>query len=327
MPLLRLQDLPSFDRVAQDGARVCTEVPEQTKRLDIGLLNMMPDAALAATERQFLHLLDSHDRRCCAIHLFTIDGVPRGNEGAAHLAEHYRDCTAISDTDLDALVITGANVTQPDLGSEPFWESLAEVLRQADQRGLPAVCSCLAAHASAQIFHGITRKHLPQKRWGIYEHSICTPKHPLVAGIPALFEMPHSRFNDIPESELLSHGVQVLIRGKEAGVQMAVEADGRRVYFQGHPEYEAISLLKEYKREILGHLAGERDDYPPYPNHTFNEAAMELLEDFRARVQTHGRTAELRDIFPEESLAREMRAPWRKVSKRLFSNWLYSIAR
>ena len=41
----------------------------------------------------------------------------------------------------------------------------------------------------------------------------------------------------------------------EAGVHAAVSEDGfRRVYFQGHPEYDANSLLKEYKREVLRHL-------------------------------------------------------------------------
>lgn len=325
MPLLRLQDLPSLDRISEQGARVAEQAPEHSARLDIGLLNMMPDRALAATERQFLRLLDSHDGRCCAVHLFTIEGVPRGDEGREHLRQYYRDCAEVDNADLDALVITGANVTQPDLTSEPFWGGLSEVLRQADDRRLPVVCSCLAAHASALIFHGVARRHLPRKRWGIFDHSVCEPEHPLVKDLPGRFEMPHSRFNEIPEPDLRAHGVQVLVTGPEAGVQVAAEPDGRRLYFQGHPEYEAVSLLKEYKREVLRHLAGEREDYPPLPDNTFSEPAAGLTEAFRQRVLSQNGRTELIEEFPEEALAREMRHSWKGVSRQLFFNWLDGI--
>ena len=300
--------------------------PESAVRLDIGLLNMMPDRALAATERQFLQLMDSHEERCCAVHLFTIEGVPRGDEGREHLQQYYRDCVEINDTNLDALIITGANVTQPDLTSEPFWGSLADVLQQADNRRLPVFCSCLAAHASTLIFHGVVRHHLPHKRWGIFDHSVCEPGHPLVKNLADRFEMPHSRFNEIPEPDLRAHGVQVLITGLEAGVQMAVEPDNRRLYFQGHPEYEAISLLKEYKREVLRYLSREREDYPPLPDNTFNEPAADLAEAFHDRVLSQSGGTGLIEEFPEEALAREMRHSWKEVSQQLFFNWLHGFA-
>ncbi len=326
MPLLRLQDLPSLDRISEQGTRVTEQVPAPASRLDLGLLNMMPDRALAATERQFLKLLDSHDERCCAVHLFTIEGVPRGDEGREHLRQYYRDCAEIGDTELDALIITGANVTKPDLTSEPFWDDLADVLKQADERRLPVLCSCLAAHASALIFHGVARRHLPHKRWGIFDHAVGEPGHPLVATLPGHFEMPHSRFNEIPEEDLRACGVQVLVTGAIAGVQMAVEPDGRRLYFQGHPEYEAVSLLKEYKREVLRYLNEEREDYPPLPDNTFNGPAGELAGEFREWVLSRSGTEPLMiEEFPEDELAQEMRHSWKDVSRQLFFNWLASL--
>ena len=325
MPLLRLQDLPSLERISERGVRVVSQVPEHSIQLDIGLLNMMPDRALAATERQFLQLLDSHEECCCAVHLFTIEGVPREDEGREHLRQYYRSCAEISGTNLDALIITGANITQPDLAGEPFWDNLADVLRQADHRCLPVICSCLAAHASALIFHGIARRHLPRKRWGIFDHSVCAPDHPLVAHLPTRLEMPHSRFNEVPEPDLRAHGVQVLIAGPQAGVQMAAEPDGRRLYFQGHPEYEAVSLLKEYKREILRYLSEEREDYPPMPDNTFSDPAANLAEAFRERILSQNGGADLIEEFPEEVLEREMRHSWKEVSRQLFHNWLGSI--
>ena len=326
MPLLRLQDLPSLDRVSGQGARVVERTPENATRLDIGLLNMMPDRALAATERQFLKLLDSHEERYCAVRLFTIKGIPRGDEGRRHLQQYYRDCSEISDTDLDALIITGANVTKPDLTSEPFWADLADVLRQADHRRLPVVCSCLAAHASALIFHKIERHPLPRKRWGIFDHSVREADHPLVAHLPVRFEMPHSRFNEVPERDLRERGVEVLITGPQAGVQMAVEPDGRRLYFQGHPEYESVSLLKEYKREILRYIDRKREDYPPLPDNTFSESAADRAKAFRELVLSRNGGEDLIKEFPEELLAREMRHSWQDVSRQLFHNWLGSLS-
>ena len=319
MPLLQLPDLPSMARVAQEGVRV---LPAAAGRpLRVGLLNMMPDRALAATERQFLRLLDAHDDRCCAVRLLSIRGVPRGADGAAHLARHYRDCAEAGAGDLDALIVTGANVTRPDLSQEPFWAELAGLLERADRARLPTVCSCLAAHAAARLFHGIERRRLERKRWGVFAHEALAPGHPLLAGVPARFDMPHSRFNDIAAGELAARGVQVLAAGPAAGVQMAAEPDGRRIYFQGHPEYEAVSLAKEYKREALRFLAGERDGYPPLPERTLDAAAARAAEEFRRRAEAAPRRVRAED-FPEERLARGCGAPWREVARTLYRNWL-----
>ena len=320
MPLLQIPELPSMARVAREGVRVRTAAGGR-RTLRVGLLNMMPDRALEATERQFLRLLDTHDDRCCAVRLFSIRGVPRGGEGAAHLARHYRDCAEIGDRGLDALVITGANVTRPDLRQEPFWEELAGLLERADRARLPTVCSCLAAHAAARLFHGIERRHLARKRWGVFAHDVLEPAHPLLAGVPARFDMPHSRFNEVAGADLAACGVRVLAASPEAGVQMAVEPDARRIYFQGHPEYEAVSLVKEYKREALRFLAGERSDYPPLPERTLNAAAARAAGEFRQRAEAAPRRVRAED-FPEERLARGCGAPWREAARTLYRNWL-----
>ena len=320
MPLLQLPDLPSMARVAREGVRV-RPAARGLRPLRVGLLNMMPDRALEATERQFLRLLDAHDGRCCAVRLYGIRGVPRGAEGAAHQARHYRDCAEIGAGALDALIVTGANVTRPDLDREPFWAELAGLLERADRARLPTVCSCLATHAAAQLFHGIRRRHLPRKCWGVFAHEVLAPEHPLLAGAPARFDMPHSRFNEVAAADLAARGVRVLAAGPAAGVQMAAEPDGRRVYFQGHPEYEAVSLVKEYKREALRFLAGERDDYPPLPERTLDAAAARAAEAFRRRAEAAPRSVRAED-FPEERLARGCGEPWREVARTLYRNWL-----
>ena len=39
--------------------------------------------------------------------------------------------------------------------------------------------------------------------------------------------------------------------------------------------------MKEYKREINRYLRRERDDYPPYPDNYFCEAARAILDLYR----------------------------------------------
>ena len=325
MPLLRQANAtPSLERVAQAGVRVVDSNPNSSLPLRIGLLNMMPDRALLATERQFFTLLGSHETRYCAVSLFRVNGIPRQDDATQeHMSTYYSDCRDIADAKLDALIVTGANVTEADLAHEVFWKDLTRVLQRADQDCLPVICSCLAAHASALVFHNIKRKHLIQKRWGIFRHTL-RQSHPLLEGLPQHIDMPHSRFNDISQQALEACGVQILIAG-DCGVQMAVEPDGRRIYFQGHPEYESISLLKEYKREVVRYLVGEREDYPPVPENTFSPQALEQAEAFQRQVLKHEKKMECLEAFPEDALRNPTEPPWQKASRQIYRNWLGSL--
>ena len=179
---------------------------------------------------------------------------------------------------MDALIISGANVTHPHLPEEDFWQPLAEVFFWAKENVTSILCSCLATHAVIQYCYGIERTRLPAKRWGVFSHKLTNRTHPLVAEINTRFDVPHSRFNEIFQSDMEQHGIKALAVSKDAGVHLAVSPDGFRiVFFQGHPEYDDISLLKEYKREVLRFYRGERDDYPPFPENYFNDVVQQIL--------------------------------------------------
>ena len=106
--------------------------------------------------------------------------------------------------------------------------------------------------------------------------------------------MPHSRYNTITRDQFEEAGFTILVESAEAGVHAAVSDDQfRRVYFQGHPEYDANSLLKEYKREVLRHFNGERD-LPPFPSTTSPTQAAAVITqylDTALRAHDAGRTA------------------------------------
>ena len=60
MPLVAHNKLPTFSRLVTQGHTVLSQkraLSQDIRELHIGLLNMMPDAALAATENQFIRLV------------------------------------------------------------------------------------------------------------------------------------------------------------------------------------------------------------------------------------------------------------------------------
>lgn len=332
MPLVAHNDLPTFSRLREYGQEVLTlerAQKQDIRELHIGLLNMMPDAALAATEQQFIRLVGSCNQIVqFYVYPFSLPELARGAQAEEHIRRYYVGFEQLADRGLDALIISGANVANPALDQEPFWKPLIEVARWAENNVASILCSCLATHALLKYRHGIDRRRLPQKRWGVYDHRISQPDHALMKGINTRFDAPHSRYNEISRSQLEQAGLTILAESPEAGVHLAVSADQFRiVYFQGHPEYQANSLLKEYKREVNRYLIGELEAAPPYPEHYFSADAMTIASRFieQAEKARTGRNAG--PEFPESELEPYVQNTWADTGKAIVNNWLGLVCR
>ncbi|WP_431066900.1 homoserine O-succinyltransferase MetA [Methylotuvimicrobium sp.] len=330
MPLVAHTDLPTFQRLREEGEEILK--PERARHQDIremhiGLLNMMPDAALEATERQFFRLVGACNQITqFHVHPFTVDGLPRSLEAKAHIERYYESFETIKRDGLDALIISGANVTQPKLEQEDFWQPLTEVFLWAKQNVPSILCSCLATHAVIQFCYGIERTRLPAKRWGVFPHKVLDRKHPLVSEINTRFDVPHSRFNEIFREDIEQKGLKVLVASKGAGVHLAVSPDGFRiVFFQGHPEYDDISLLKEYKREVTRYYNGDIEDYPPFPEHYFSPKVQRIFTDYRDHVIASRRGNKPIEPFPEAAVLDYIDNTWRDTARAVFNNWLGKI--
>ena len=185
------------------------------------------------------------------------------------------------------------------------------------------LCSCLATHALIQYGYGIERTHLGFKRWGVYSHRVVEPLHPLVSTINTRFDVPHSRFNEIFREDMERVGLRVLVESGEAGVHLAVSEDlVRVVFFQGHPEYDTISLFKEYKREVTRYYAGEREDYPPLPEHYFSLDLSDQLNSLGQKVRQARREGLPLPGFEELEVVSRLDNTWRDTAKAVFNNWL-----
>ena len=332
MPLVAHIPLPTFERLKLEGEPVVPRdvaLHQDIRELHIGLLNMMPDAALAATERQFFRLVgESNAIAQFYMHPFTLKELQRGPEGQAHVARYYEPFEQIKAQGLDALIISGANVTQPELSKAPFWQPLIEVIDWAYDNVTSTLCSCLATHAVLQFRYDQKRKPLGFKRWGVFPHRVVDRHHPLVADVNTRFDVPHSRFNEITREQFAAAGLRILVESELAGVHLATSADGfRLVFFQGHPEYDTVSLLKEYKREVVLYSQGRRTDYPPLLDYYFTPKARAILEEHREQVVAAHARGQVFPEFPESLISATLDNTWHDTAEAVIDNWVGKVYR
>jgi homoserine O-succinyltransferase len=294
--------------------------------VEIGLVNSMPDAALEATERQFIELIDAAAGDVpVRLRFFSLPDVPRTARGQRHVSNSYLGIGDLWDGPLDALIVTGTEPRAPALSDEPYWPALAELIDWAEHNTVSTIWSCLAAHAAVLHLDGVARYALADKCFGIFDCAKAG-EHPLMAGVPSSLPVPHSRLNGLRESELVACGYDLLARSAQAGVDsFARQGRSLFVFFQGHPEYDAASLLGEYRRDVGRFLRGERETFPAMPKNYFDAETAGLLATFRARARMDRREELLAD-FPLTAAERGVSNVWRPSAACIYRNWLTHLA-
>jgi len=295
--------------------------------LRIALVNNMPDSALEDTEEQFFRLLDgASDGRLIDIKPFSLTNILRGERAQQHLDNFYSSSAELLNQRFDGVIITGTEPKQPDLRNEPYWGSLTKVFDWAEENSYSTVLSCLAAHAGTLHSDGIARTPVGEKRFGVFTHQKLAD-HFLTAGTTDKIRIPHSRWNELREDALVSSGYTVVTRADKAGVDLFVKEKKNSlfVHFQGHPEYLALTLFKEYRRDVRRYLRQERDAYPQIPEGYFDAEATRQMDDFRAKalVQPHEGSM---DSFPEAAIVKSLRHSWRASAGQIYQNWLQYLS-
>jgi homoserine O-succinyltransferase/O-acetyltransferase len=314
------------DRNSQCSGSVdtCTTTAECVR---IAFVNNMPDAALEDTEIQFFELLEAAAGDIpVRLKLHSLSGVPRGVRGQEHLSGFYFGTDDLLNDRFDGMIMTGTEPRQADMRNEPYWFALGNVLDWAESNTASTILSCLAAHAGVLHSDGIRRHPLGDKQFGVFDFAK-TGKHQLTAGTGEHVRFPHSRWNEVRAEALAASGYQVLTQSAEGGVDSFVKMKKQSlfVHFQGHPEYGAQTLLKEYRRDIKKFLRGERETYPSMPKSYFEAAAVRILADFRDVVLSD-RREELMEGFPEVALVGGLKSTWRSPAVSIYRNWLQYVA-
>jgi homoserine O-succinyltransferase len=292
----------------------------------IGLVNNMPDAALSSTETQFEGLLGAASgNEAVRLRLTSLPELPRSSEALEHIRRSYWPLEELLAAPIDALIVTGTEPRAPVLPAEPYWQSFVGLLGFAREHTVASIWSCLAAHAVALKLDGIERQRLPEKRCGVYQHHILAG-HGLLTGVSAPLPMPHSRWNDLPPAALRAAGYTLLSWSEESGADaFAREERSLLLFFQGHPEYEETTLLKEYRRDVGRYLNGQQPHYPTLPRGYLSAEATALLQGFREQALAK-RTAALLESFPFAQVAAGLENSWRASAVAMYRNWLSFIS-
>jgi homoserine O-succinyltransferase/O-acetyltransferase len=288
--------------------------------LTIGLVNNMPDAALQATERQFMRLLRqaAGDIRI-DFHCFSLPSVHRAQTAKWRIDRQYTDIADIDRLHIDGLIVTGAEPIAATLPQETFWQEFTEIVDWAKTNTRSTIWSCLAAHAAVLHLDGIERRRIDTKCSGIYE-CFKLAEHWLTDDIASPLRISHSRLNELRAPDLSAKGYQLLTYSPQCGVDIfARQLRSQFIFLQGHPEYEALSLEREYLRDISRFLAGERDSYPAIPTNYFDSETEASLASFESRAR-HERRPALSTELPERTLRQD--AATSAAATAIFRNWL-----
>ncbi len=245
--------------------------------------------------------------------------------GEQHLNSFYFSTDDLLNSRFDAVIMTGTEPRQANLRNEPYWSALTSVLDWAESNTVSTILSCLAAHAGVLHSDGINRHPLSDKQFGVFDFARAAD-HQLTAGYGERVRFPHSRWNEVQADELTARGYRVLTQSVEGGVDSFVKKKKRSLFlhFQGHPEYGAQTLLKEYRRDIKRFLRAERETYPSMPKGYFDATAAKLVNDFRD-VALSDRSEKLMESFPEAALVADLKSTWRSSATSIYRNWLQYV--
>jgi homoserine O-succinyltransferase len=295
--------------------------------LTIALVNNMPDTALRATERQFCALLSAaSDGMLVRLKLYATPGIVRSEAARTHIARYYEDFSELETNPPDGIIVTGTEPRARALPDEPFWPALSWLIDWVDDHAIPGIWSCLGAHAAVLQLDGVQRQALGGKISGLFECRVSAHKHHILHGLPTVWRVPHSRHYGLRENSLMAAGYTILSRSRDVGADIFLrQGHALQLFFQGHPEYGAATLLSEYRRDVARFLNGERNTYPVLPRGYCGATAAARFAHFAAQARG-ARTLDalpaldalMADVVPQHG--------WSTAARRIYINWLCYVS-
>lgn len=271
MPLIIPKTLPAYTELSRENVFVmnCQRAESQEIRpLRILVLNLMPTKI--ATETQLARLLANSPIQVELTLLQTASHTATHVSGA-HLSAFYKTFAEVRHERFDGMIITGAPVEQLAFEQVDYWQELCRIMDFSKTNVYSTLHVCWGAQAALYHHFGIQKQVLPQKVFGVFEHQVLQPSNPLVRGFDQMFWAPHSRHTALCRQQVEScEGLQILAQSDEAGIYLMSDQEGRQIFVMGHPEYDTLTLDREYRRDVERGL----DIAPPqnyYPNNDPNQ--------------------------------------------------------
>lgn len=251
MPIKIQSDLPAKEILEYENIFVMDEnraLHQDIRPLQVCILNLMP--VKQDTELQLLRALSNTPLQVDVTFLMVTSHVSL-NTSANHLNRFYTTFEEIQKKRFDGLIITGAPVEDISFEEVDYWDEVCKIMDWAQENVTSTLHICWGAQAGFYHYYGIQKKLLPEKLFGVYSHKVQNRKIPLVRGFDDYFMAPHSRHTETPSVDIHNcEAITVLAESDEAGVFLAFAENGKKIFVNGHPEYDRYTLDKEYRRDL-----------------------------------------------------------------------------
>lgn len=251
MPIIVPKGLPAFDILKEENVFVINEKRAYTqdiRPLRIAIVNLMPTKEV--TETQLIRLLANTPLQV-DLKLLTMGSHESKNTSRAHLETFYKTLGELKNQRFDGMIITGAPVEFLPFEKVDYWKELAEIMDHTLNNVFSTMYICWGAQAGLYHHYNIDKYVLDKKLFGVYKHKLVAERCELTRGFDEIFYAPHSRNTQIRKEDIEKiEGLNILVESEEAGVHIAATKDKRKIFVQGHAEYDSDTLKLEYERDL-----------------------------------------------------------------------------
>ena len=291
MPIKIPANLPARDVLAREGVMVMNEddaLRQDVRPLQIALLNLMPKKV--QTETQFARLIGAGPLQI-ELTLIRMTEHASRHTPAEHLAAFYRPFAEARERKFDGLIITGAPIEHLDYEDVTYWGELKDVFDWTRTNVHSTFGVCWGGQAMLRHFHGVPKRDLGRKLFGVYEQRVTAPASPYLTGFSDRFTVPVSRWTEVREEDVRAAGVEVLASSPATGLCLLHDPSLNALFMFNHLEYDADTLKQEYDRDVA---AGTPITIPA-------------------------------NYFPDDDPSQPPRNAWRSHGHLLYGNWVNRI--
>lgn len=271
MPIKVSENLPAKRILEDENIFIMDEkraLHQDIRPLKIAILNLMP--LKEDTEVQLMRCLSNTPLQV-DITFLTTESYVGTNTAAIHLDRFYLTLRDVENECFDGLIITGAPVEKMEFDEVAYWDELKRIMEWSNKNVTSTLHICWGAQAGIYYHYGIQKHDLEEKLFGIYEHKVIHRKEPLMRGFDDVFYAPHSRYTAVDKADIEAcKDLRLVAESEEAGAFAVVGKEGKHIFVFGHPEYDRVTLDKEYKRDLAkGMTIAMPKNY--YPNDDPNQ--------------------------------------------------------
>ena len=251
MPIKIPDSLPARSVLEGENIFVMTEyraIHQDIRPLSVLILNLMPTKIV--TETQLLRKLSNTPLQIQVELLRTSSYLPQHTD-SDHLESFYTTFDQVKDRKFDGMIITGAPVENLDFADVEYWDELCQIMEWTRTHVHSTLHVCWGAQAALYYHYKIPKYSLDKKLFGVFAHTAVKKQSPLFRGFDDVFYVPHSRHTSTRVEDVLKvPELELLAVSDEAGLFAVKSEDNRRFFITGHPEYDADTLEKEYRRDL-----------------------------------------------------------------------------